>query len=450
MLGLALDLDLRPQSLHDQLSRLDDRALACSDWRGVAVALTAPLFALGRAPRRGLANPAVARSDVPVALAARDLRLFRADGDRRDGASRDRRRLVGALHDRRAGGDDRRRDGPDPERRVRAAGSRSKLAKHLFEHRYDYRTEWLRFTETLGRAGPGRAAARRADRQGLRRHRRRARRTAAGQRRRPRHWPSPPAGIGPAANPPADELEDAGDFWARARGERPHRSSSRRCAAAGQARATRPLPIPPWLARRAQAWAAIPLIHHERLVGLVILAAPEYRRPLDWEDFDLLRTAGRQAASSLAEALGQEALANAQRFEEFNRRFAFILHDIKNLVSQLSLLARNAERHADNPEFRTDMVATLQVFGRQDERPAGAACRREPQSRVAADRARSRCGRSSPRPSPRKRGDRDVQLLGDAGAVGRSRRHRARAGGRPSCPERARSQPADRAGDGPR
>jgi putative PEP-CTERM system histidine kinase len=50
---------------------------------------------------------------------------------------------------------------------------------------------------------------------------------------------------------------------------------------------------------------------------------------------------------------------NAQRFDDFNRRFAFILHDVKNLVSQLSLLARNAERHADNPEFRSDMVATL-------------------------------------------------------------------------------------------
>src|SRR3546814_9125747 len=36
------------------------------------------------------------------------------------------------------------------------------------------------------------------------------------------------------------------------------------------------------------------------------------------------------------------------------------MHDIKNLVSQLSLLARNAERHADKPEFRADMVATLQ------------------------------------------------------------------------------------------
>src|SRR6185295_3557570 len=29
------------------------------------------------------------------------------------------------------------------------------LAKHLFEHRYDYRQEWLRFTDTVGRGGEG-------------------------------------------------------------------------------------------------------------------------------------------------------------------------------------------------------------------------------------------------------------------------------------------------------
>jgi putative PEP-CTERM system histidine kinase len=66
-----------------------------------------------------------------------------------------------------------------------------------------------------------------------------------------------------------------------------------------------------------------------------------------------------QAATCLAEARGQEALANAQRFDEFNRRFAFIIHDVKNLISQLSLIIRNAERHADKPEFREDMIATL-------------------------------------------------------------------------------------------
>jgi putative PEP-CTERM system histidine kinase len=159
-------------------------------------------------------------------------------------------------------------------------------------------------------------------------------------------------------------------------------------------------------------WVSVPLLHQRRLVGIVVLAAPEYRRALDWEDFDLLRTAGNQAASSLAEALGQEALANAHRFEEFNRRFAFILHDIKNLVSQLSLLSRNAERHADNPEFRADMVATLQSsVGKMNELLAR-----------LAPRSQSRVQRLEPQPLrpilggaiAAKRRDRDVQLLGDA------------------------------------
>jgi putative PEP-CTERM system histidine kinase len=108
------------------------------------------------------------------------------------------------------------------------------------------------------------------------------------------------------------------------------------------------------------AWAIVPLVHGGALVGAIILARPPVDRALDWEDFDLLRVAGRQAASYLAEDRAHAALADVQRFDEFNRRFAFILHNIKNLVSQLTLVARNAERHADNPAFRVDMVATLQ------------------------------------------------------------------------------------------
>jgi putative PEP-CTERM system histidine kinase len=104
----------------------------------------------------------------------------------------------------------------------------------------------------------------------------------------------------------------------------------------------------------------VPLVHFDRLAGLVLLEHPPISRTLDWEDFDLLRVVGRQVASYLAEAQGQEALSDVKRFDEFNRRFAFIMHDVKNLVSQLTLVTRNAERHADNPEFRTDMIATLQ------------------------------------------------------------------------------------------
>lgn len=107
------------------------------------------------------------------------------------------------------------------------------------------------------------------------------------------------------------------------------------------------------------AWALVPLLHFERLVGVIVLARPRLPRQLDWEDFDLLRVAGQQLASYLAEQSGQQALMDASRFDEFNRRMAFVMHDIKNLVSQLSLLAANAEKHADNPAFRADMLVTL-------------------------------------------------------------------------------------------
>jgi putative PEP-CTERM system histidine kinase len=234
-----------------------------------------------------------------------------------------------------------------------------KLAKHLFEHRYDYRTEWLRFTETLGRAGleapplterivtafsdiadaPGGMLLVSDGGRGV---------SVASTA----HWPG--------SSPAPDAFDDSAEFWGEleASGRVVEFEGLRQGWASAR---DKTLPVPKWLLEEAAVWVGIPLLHHQRLVGFVVLAAPDYRRQLDWEDFDLLRTAGNQAASSLAEALGQEALSHAQRFEEFNRRFAFILHDIKNLVSQLSLLARNAERHADNPEFRSDMVATLQA-----------------------------------------------------------------------------------------
>ena len=226
------------------------------------------------------------------------------------------------------------------------------LQKHLFQHRYDYRQEWLRFTTTvtgeaaleqrvvkaladIGGASGGLLLLRGAD----------ERLVPAGR------WNWGQAAEAPDERSAAliDLLEATGhivDFTASPGG----------VVRAGGSAAD----LPQWLARLPDAWAGIPLIHAGRLLGLVVVAHPQVRRALDWEDFDLFRAAGRQAASYLAEAHSLEALAQARRFDEFNRRFAFILHDIKNLVSQLSLVARNAERHAGNPEFRADMVLTLQ------------------------------------------------------------------------------------------
>jgi putative PEP-CTERM system histidine kinase len=296
-----------------------------------------------------------------------------------------------------------------PSARARS-WAKVKLAKHLFEHRSDYRTEWLRFTETLGRAGPDapplserivKAFADMVDSPGgllLVSDGGRGLAVATSL-----NWPG--ANPGPAA------LDDAASVWGEV--ETAGRVIEFEGLRHGWAKAEdKRLSVPGWLLDEPAAWAGVPLLHQQRLVGLVLLAPPEYRRQLDWEDFDLLRTGGNQAASSLAEALGQEALSHAQRFEEFNRRFAFILHDIKNLVSQLSLVARNAERHADNPDFRADMVATLKSsVGKMNE----LLTRLAPHSQSRVQRIQAQPLRPILMAAiAAKRRDRDVTLVGDA------------------------------------
>jgi putative PEP-CTERM system histidine kinase len=117
--------------------------------------------------------------------------------------------------------------------------------------------------------------------------------------------------------------------------------------------------LPDWAGPETRSWLAVPLIHDDVLQGFVVAEQPRAARTLDWEDFDLLRTAGQQAASYLTEQSLQKTLAENAEFEAFNRRFAFVMHDIKNIISQISVLSKNAERHADNPEFRQDMLLTL-------------------------------------------------------------------------------------------
>lgn len=117
--------------------------------------------------------------------------------------------------------------------------------------------------------------------------------------------------------------------------------------------------VPQALREQGRAWLVLPLIHADELIGFVLLGAPRAQLRLTWEDFELLKTAGRQAASYIAEAEAAQSLAQARRFQDFNRQFAFVVHDIKNLAGQMSLMVKNAERHGDNPEFQKDMLKTV-------------------------------------------------------------------------------------------
>jgi len=227
------------------------------------------------------------------------------------------------------------------------------VAKHLFRHRYDYRAEWMRFTETLG--VPGESAPP----------------LEARIVKAVADLTDSPAGLLLVADGNALSLgaewqwpgdapaSTAGDALVRFLADGAH-IVELDTVRAGHTTRDELAAVPQWMLDHHAAWAVVPLVHVNALIGAILLARPPIDRRLDWEDFDLLRIAGRQVASYLAEARAHEQLADARRFDEFNRRFAFILHDVKNLVSQLTLVARNAERHADNPAFRADMIATLQ------------------------------------------------------------------------------------------
>ena len=115
-----------------------------------------------------------------------------------------------------------------------------------------------------------------------------------------------------------------------------------------------------WYAKEKNVWLIIPLFRQNEMEAFVVLTQARVKRRLNWEDHDLLKTAGMQLANALALSRASEALAKSQQFEAYNRFSAYLVHDLKNLVAQISLIVKNAEFHKRNPEFIDDSIATLE------------------------------------------------------------------------------------------
>ncbi|HEX6736191.1 MAG TPA: XrtA/PEP-CTERM system histidine kinase PrsK [Azonexus sp.] len=227
------------------------------------------------------------------------------------------------------------------------------VGKHFFRYRYDYREEWLRFTQTLAAQESPQAMGQQVIR-----------------------------GLAAMVESPA------GGLWLREAGQEAYRQTARWNIPASQT--PEPLDsslaeflvasgwvvnleeyrcypgrygeleIPPWLSELPNAWLIVPLMVGSQMTGFVVLASARTPIDVNWEVNDLLRTAGCQAAGFLANMQATEALLEARKFDAFNRMSAFVVHDLKNIVTQLSLMLKNAERHRDNPEFQQDMLMTVE------------------------------------------------------------------------------------------
>lgn len=237
------------------------------------------------------------------------------------------------------------------------------VAKHFFSYRFDYRQEWMRLTELLarddsddGNGDDGNDPAVRAV-----------------------------TGLGQTVDSHAGALwlESDGEYryeggigWRGDRGTVPADAPMIRLLAGrdwiidlDEARTTSArtdhtpeagLELPPAIAAHENGWLVVPLMMDRELLGFIVLDRPLAPQAFDWETRDLLKAAARQIASHLGLQRTLEKLIRAQQFESFNRMSAFVVHDLKNLVAQLGLMTRNAQRHRGNPEFQADMLATVE------------------------------------------------------------------------------------------
>jgi putative PEP-CTERM system histidine kinase len=226
------------------------------------------------------------------------------------------------------------------------------LARHFYRNKYEYGEEWLKFTQALSRTtlapsslnntvlnaiadivdSPGGLLLEKLPSGGFA--------VAATLNL----YETASVEI-PASSPFLGALEVSGEVW--------------RVDGGDEIEGERRELLPDELRELPRAAYIVPILFRNELLAILVLAQTRSNQQLDIEDYDLLATVARQAASYLALLRATDALSEARQFETFNRLSAFLVHDLKNVVAQLSLITRNAERHGQNPEFVADAFQTV-------------------------------------------------------------------------------------------
>ena len=103
----------------------------------------------------------------------------------------------------------------------------------------------------------------------------------------------------------------------------------------------------------------VPIVALDTLVGLLVVGPEVSEKPFGVDDRDLLAAVAAQAGALLLNArLSQEA-SEGHELQVLARLSAFVAHDLKNMVSMMSLLVDNAKIHIAKPEFQADIIRAL-------------------------------------------------------------------------------------------
>jgi putative PEP-CTERM system histidine kinase len=225
------------------------------------------------------------------------------------------------------------------------------IAKHFYRNRYDYREEWLRLIETLASAGDGESPVAR----GIE-----ALASIVGSRSGELWWLNS-EGSRYEARPGWNMSALADDFSVDDSvvaflDSRRWVIDTKECASNPELYANAFIGD-----ERFSSVPSIfvPLVHENRLTGIVRLDRPVGIGKLGFEDHDLLKTAGQQVAIFLAQEEAKERLSETRQLEAFSKFTTFLMHDLKNVIAQQDLVVANAKRYGDRPEFVEDAIRTI-------------------------------------------------------------------------------------------
>ena len=134
----------------------------------------------------------------------------------------------------------------------------------------------------------------------------------------------------------------------------------------------------------AGAAVCAPLAVGEEMVGLLWVAGKRTDEQWTLEDVEFLSAMSGQLASALWFSRQSELALEARQLESLHRLSSFVLHDIKNQVSGLSLVVENARRHMGNPDFQRDAMGvverTVQSLRELMNQVSGVGCTLQPQA----------------------------------------------------------------------
>ncbi|HVO76612.1 MAG TPA: hypothetical protein VMT60_01380, partial [Candidatus Bathyarchaeia archaeon] len=115
------------------------------------------------------------------------------------------------------------------------------------------------------------------------------------------------------------------------------------------------------LARPERKWihAVARLGQGEETRGLILLGEKDLNRSFTDEDEDFLATIAFQAKLGLDNFLMEEHIIEARQMDSFSRLASFVVHDLKNTVGMLSLVADNARDNIESADFQRDALETI-------------------------------------------------------------------------------------------